>query len=185
MTGMRALATVLTALTLLLLQSALVPLLPAGVPAPAFGALVALHLGLSPRWSLIGQVSAGFFLGYLFDLLAGAPQGTHALLYTLVALLFGRLAKRISVTGILSRAAISFGVSLVVGLAVVCIRALVSRSGGFEGLRWVPVEAAVTALVGPPVLALLERIDGRQEGPRPRGSLHRRRQLGSGHLPLG
>ncbi len=75
--------------------------------------------------------------------------------------------------------------ALVVAVAVVTVRALVSRSGGFAGLRWAPVEAAVTALLGPPVLALLQYIDGKIEQQRTRGGLHRRKALGGGQLPLG
>jgi rod shape-determining protein MreD len=186
--AMRASFTVLLALALLLLQSALVELLPPSLPAPAFGVLVALHVGLSPRWSRTGQVLLAFFTGYLFDLCAGAPHGTHALVYTVTALLVGPLGRRVAVRSFLARTAASFGATLVAGLAVVTIRAIVSRSGGFAGLRWVPVEATFTALVGPVVLGLLERIDGRAEGPRTQSGLHRRRRrvLGrSGQLPLG
>ena len=182
---MRPVLLVFTALVLLLLQSALVHLLPASLPAPAFGLLVVLHLGLSPRWSLIGQVVLAFLLGYLFDLLAGAPHGSHALIYTLTVLAVGRLAVRISVARTLPRVAASFTVALVGALAVVTLRALVSRSGGFAGLHWAPLEALVTALLGPPVLALLEYIDGKNEKQRKRGGLHRRKALGSGQLPLG
>jgi rod shape-determining protein MreD len=182
---MRPLVLILTAIVLLFLQSALVQVLPQAVPAPAFGTLVVLHLGLSPRWSLIGQVVLAFLLGYLFDLLAGAPHGTHALVYTLAALAAGRVALRISVSRVLPRAAASFIVALVVAVAVVTVRALVSRSGGFAGLRWAPVEAAVTALLGPPVLALLQYIYGKIEKQRNRGGLQRRKALGGGQLPLG
>ena len=114
-----------------------------------------------------------------------APHGTHALVYTLAALAAGRLALRISISRVLPRAAASFIVALVVAVAVVTVRALVSRSGGFAGLRWAPVEAAVTALLGPPVLALLQYIDGKIEKQRVRGGLHRRKALGGGQLPLG
>jgi rod shape-determining protein MreD len=182
---LRPIFLVLTALILLLLQSALVQLLPPFWPAPAFGLLVVLHLGLSPRWSLIGQVVLAFLLGYLFDLLAGAPHGTHALVYTLTVLLVGRLAVRVSVSRRLPRVATSFVVALVGALAVVALRALVSRSGGFGGLRWAPAEAAITALLAPPVLALLELIEGKNENQRKRGGLHRRKAMGGGQLPLG
>ena len=149
--------------------------------------LVVLHLGLSPRWSLIGQVVLAFLLGYLFDLLAGAPRGTHALVYTLTVLAVGRLAPRIAGARACCpgrRPASSWRWSA--ALAVVTVRALVSRSGGFAGLRWAPVEAAVTALLGPPVLALLDAHRGQdREASAVRGGLHRRKAMGGGQLPLG
>ena len=182
---LRPLLAALAALILLLVQSALVEVLPQAVPAPAFGILVVLHLALSPRWSLIGQVALAFLFGYLFDLLAGAPHGTHALVFTLTVLAAGRLAQHVAVDRVLRRAAVSFVAALVAALAVVTVRALVSRSGGFAGLRWAPIEAAVTGLLGPPVLALLARIEGKAEKQRIRGGLHRRKALGGGQLPLG
>lgn len=182
---MRPFFAVLTALVLLLLQSALVQVLPQAVPAPAFGILVVLHLGLSPRWSLIGQVAMAFLFGYLFDLLAGAPHGTHALVYTLTVLAVGRLGQHIAVDRLLPRAAASVVVALVGALAVVTVRAMVSRSGGFAGLRWAPIEAVITGLLGPPVLALLARIEGKIGKQRVRGGLHRRKAMGGGQLPLG
>jgi rod shape-determining protein MreD len=182
---MRPALAVLAALVLLLVQSALVQVLPQSVPPPAFGILVVLHLGLSPRWSLIGQVALAFLFGYLFDLLAGAPHGTHALVYTVTVLAVGRLAQHMSVARVLPRMAACFLAALLAALAVVTIRAMVSRSGGFAGLRWAPIEALVTALLGPPVLALLARIEGKIEKQRVRGGLHRRKALGGGQLPLG
>jgi hypothetical protein len=76
-------------------------------------------------------------------------------------------------------------VALVGALAVVTVRALVSRSGGFAGLRWAPLEAVITGLLGPPVLALLALIEGKVGKQRVRGGLHRRKAMGGGQLPLG
>jgi rod shape-determining protein MreD len=182
---MRQTLLVLTALVLLLVQSALAQLLPPSLPPPAFGALVVLHLGMSPRWSLIGQVVLAFVFGYLFDLLAGAPHGSHALVYTLLVLVVGRLGRRISVSRVLPRMAATFIVALAAALAVVTLRALVSRGGGFAGLRWAPVEALVTALLGPPLLALFERIEGKAGKQRIRGAFRRKALGGGGQLPLG
>src|SRR5688572_18352952 len=174
---MRTVVTLFIAVFLLLAQSALAELLPPHLPTPALGVLVILHVGLSPRWTLVGQVLMGFATGYLLDVVSGAPRGTHALVYTLLVLLIGRLAPRVSVRGILVRAAVCFGTALLAALAVLTTRALVSQFGGFAGLRFVPVEAAFTAILGPAVLGLLDRLDGREEGHRGRG-LHR------GGLPL-
>jgi rod shape-determining protein MreD len=182
---MRLSLMVITALVLLLLQSALAQLLPASLPPPAFAVLAVLHLGMSPRWSLVGQVTLAFTFGYLFDLLAGAPHGSHALVFTLIVLAVGRVARRVSVARVLPRMAACFIVALVSATAVVTLRALVSRSGGFIGLRWAPVEAVVTALVGPAVLRLLERIEGKAGKRRIRGAFRRKALGGGGQLPLG
>jgi rod shape-determining protein MreD len=169
---MRTLAVIVVVVALLLVQSVMIGLLPAYLPPPAVGMLVALYLALSQRWSLSAGVVASFATGYLFDLIAGAPGGTHALVYSLVALGIGLLSSRLLLRGYVLRAAACFTVTLLGALLIVAIRAWVTPGGGWGGLRFAPLEAAFTALAGPPLLRLFERVDGRLEGKsRPAGGL--------------
>jgi rod shape-determining protein MreD len=163
---MRALVTVLLAFLLVLLQAAVLALLPMRSPAPAFGLLVALHVGASPRFSATAAVLVSFATGYLYDLCTGAPLGAHALVFMLVTLLSAFLGRRLSLAGIIQKAAASFTVALVGALLLVSVRRLVAPDGpqaGFAGLRQAPLEALLTAIAGPLVLHLLERIDGQIE----------------------
>jgi rod shape-determining protein MreD len=160
---MRTLVLVFVVVALLLVQSVLLGLLPAYAPPPAVGMLVALHVALSPRWSLHAGVVAAFATGYVFDLIAGAPGGTHALVYSLVALGIGLLSSRLLLRGYVLRAAACFALTLMGALLIVAIRAWVTPGAGWGGLRYAPLEAAFTALCGPLLLHLLERVDGRLE----------------------
>ena len=87
----------------------------------------------------------------------------------------------------LPRVAASFVVALVGGAGwSSTLRALVSRSGGFAGLRWAPVEAAMTGAAGRrPCWRCWSGSTGKTEKQRKRGGLHRRKAMGGGQLPLG
>jgi rod shape-determining protein MreD len=163
---MRAALTVLLAFLLVLIQAAVLELLPMRAPAPAFGLLVALHVGTSPRFSAAAAVLVSFCTGYLYDLCAGAPVGAHALVFMLVTLLSAFLGRRLSLAGAIQKAAAGFTVALVGALLLVSVRRLVAPDGpqaGFSGLRQAPLEALLTAIAAPLVLYLLGRIDGQIE----------------------
>jgi rod shape-determining protein MreD len=179
---MRSAATLAVALLLLLLQSLVLEFAPMHVPAPSFGLLVVLHVGLSAKWAVSSAALVGFCTGYLFDLVSGAPRGTHALVFTLMTLFARLLTTRLAVRGFVLKAATSFVASLVAALLIVAVRAVVSPEGGYGGLRIAPFEALLTGVVGPIVLWLLERLDGRLDPARLRVGLSRRRPkpIGSG-----
>lgn len=177
---MRALCIVIVAFLLVLLQAAVLQLLPLRAPAPALGLLVALHVGASPRFSASAAVLVSFATGYLLDLSTGAPRGAHALVFMIVTLLAAFLGRRLSLAGLLQKAAAGFGVSLVGALLLLTVRRLVAGPGstpGFAGLAQAPLEALLTALVAPALLHLLGRIDG-QVQPRPGRNHHRGLPLG-------
>jgi rod shape-determining protein MreD len=158
---MRGLATLFVGFVLLLVQSVLLQLVPVQVPTPAFGVLVALHVGLSPRWTFSSAVFAGFSLGYLFDLVSGTPRGTHTFVYSVLALLASAVGPRVSVRGFFLRASAGFVVTFVGGLLVGGVRAVCESASTAPGFRIILLEAALTGLVGPLVLGLLDRLDRR------------------------
>jgi rod shape-determining protein MreD len=172
---MRSVATLLAALVLLLLQSMVLEFAPLHMVAPSFGLLVVLHVGFSSKWSSSAAALVAFATGYLFDLVSGAPRGTHAFVFVVMSIVCRLLSSRLSTRGFVLKAAIAFAATLLAGLLVVLVRALVSPEGGFAGLRQTPFEALVTALAGPPTLWLLERLDGRLDPARLRVGLARRR----------
>lgn len=165
---MRGLLTLLVSLLLVLLQGTVVQLLPLRAPAPALGMVVAMHVGISTRWTLGSAVVVSFCSGYVFDLVSGAPRGAHALVFVITTLAGTFWAQRLSLRGTFQKAAASFVVALVGALMLVAVRMVVAPEGGrpsFTSLRLAPLEALLTALAGPLVLRLLDRIDGRL-GPR-------------------
>jgi rod shape-determining protein MreD len=179
---MRSAATLLLALLLLLLQSTVLEFAPAHVVTPCIGLLVALHVGLSEKWTTSSAVLVAFCTGYLFDLVSGAPRGVHAFVFVVMCLFARAMAARLAVRGLLFKAAASFVASLLAAVLIVLIRAQVSQEGGFAGLRQAPAEALLTGLLGPPVLWLLGRVEGRLDPERLRVGLSRRRRPAS---PLG
>ena len=178
---MRSAATLVVAYLLLILQSTVLELAPVRMAAPSLGLLVVMHVGLSGKWSLSSGAVVAFATGYLLDLVSGAPQGVHALVFVLMSLFARMLATRIVVTGIVLSAATSFVASLLGAALVVVVRAQVAPEGGYGGLRQAPLEALLTAFAGPVVLGLLRRIDGKVDAARSRVGLQRGpRQLGDG-----
>jgi len=178
---MRSAVTLFVAYLLLILQSTVLELAPVRMAAPSLGLLVALHVGLSPKWSLSSSAVVAFATGYLLDLVSGAPQGVHALVFVLMSIFARILATRVAVTGIVLSAATSFMASLLAAVMIVIVRAQVAPEGGYGGLRQAPFEALLTAFAGPVVLGLLRRIDGRVDAARSRVGLARGpRTLGDG-----
>jgi rod shape-determining protein MreD len=178
---MRSAATLIVAYLLLILQSTVLELAPVRMAAPSLGLLVVMHVGLSPKWSLSSGAVVAFATGYLLDLVSGAPQGVHALVFVLMVLFARILSTRIAVTGIVLTAATGFVASLVAAVLVVIVRAQVEPQGGYGGLRQAPFEALLTAFFAPFVLGLLRRIDGKVDAARSRVGLSRGpRTLGDG-----
>ncbi len=181
---MRALLTLSFALALLLVQSVLLQLLPVSLPTPAFGVLVAMHVGLSSRWTVSSSVVVGFCLGYLFDLVSGTPRGTHALVYSVLALTTALLGPRLTVRGFFLRTATGLIVTLAGGLLVAAVRLLAGSGSPAGGFRIVLLDAALTAALAPLVLALLDRLDGRLDAARGEAGLVARGSKPSGGLEL-
>lgn len=170
---MRSLLTLVVAYLLLILQSTVLQLAPVGVAAPSLGLLVVLYVGLSPKWTVSAASIVALCTGYLLDLVSGAPQGVHALVFILMAVAARALSTRVAVQGLVLGAATSFVASLLAAVLVVMVRAQVAPDSGYGGLRQAPLEALLTGLCGPPVLGLLRRIDGKLEAARARVGLAR------------
>ena len=159
---MRPVVTLAVGLLLLLLQSTVMEFAPVHLVTPSLGLLVVLYVGMAPlQWSPGSAVVVGFCMGYLFDLVSGAPRGVHAFVFVNVALIARMLAWRLAVRGIVLKAATSFVASVIAAVLIVVVRAQISPESGYGGLTQAPIEALLTALAGPPVLWLLARLDGR------------------------
>jgi rod shape-determining protein MreD len=183
---MRSLATLLVGLLLLLLQSTVMEFAPVHLVTPTLGLLTVLYIGLSPlKWAPGSAALVGLSLGYLFDLVSGAPRGVHAFVFLVMALFARVLASRLAVRGVVLKAAAAFVASLLSAVLIVVVRTQVSPETGYGGLRLAPLEALLTAVVGPPVLWLLGRLDGRLDPALLRVGLSRRRAraLGPGLPP--
>jgi rod shape-determining protein MreD len=157
---MRQVVTVVVALLLLLLQSTVLEFAPLFMVTPSLGLLVVLHTGLSPKWPPSQAALVAFCIGYLFDLVSGAPCGVHALVFVIMSIFVRLTATRFAIPRVGIQVLIAFTTSLITALLVVLVRAQVSHAGGYQGLPQAPIEALLTALFAPPVLWLFGRIDG-------------------------
>jgi rod shape-determining protein MreD len=179
---MRSIATLAVGLVLLLLQSTVMEFAPVHLVTPTLGLLVVLYVGMAPlKWTPGSAAVVGFCMGYLFDLVSGAPRGVHALVFVSLALFARVLAWRLAVRGIVLQAAVSFVASILAAFLIVVVRAQISPESGYGGLSQAPLEALLTAVFGPPVLWLLARLDGRLDPALLRVGLARRRARALGH----
>ena len=131
----------MVAYLLLILQSTVLEIAPVRMAAPSLGLLVVLYVGISPKWTISAASIVALCTGYLLDLVSGAPQGVHALVFILVAVAGRALSTRVAVQGIVLSAAASFVASLFGAALVVMVRAQVAPESGYGGLRQAPVEA--------------------------------------------
>ncbi|MCG5054428.1 MAG: rod shape-determining protein MreD [Myxococcales bacterium] len=178
---MRPAAIVIVALVLVLLQSTVLELAPVHIVTPACGLLVVLHAAFSERWSLSSTAMLSFGLGYLFDLVSGAPLGVHAFVYLVMSQLGRVLSTRVVMRGVVLAAGIAFLASLLTGALVIVVRAQINPEGGYEGISETPLEALLTGLFAPPVLWMLRQLEGRLDPARLRVGLARRRRRSLSH----
>lgn len=162
MSATRALVFAGLAYLALLGESALAVVLRAARPifaAPELGLYVVVYLGLCGRGGPIGLTLSALAIGYLRDLLVGAPRGVEALCFALVALLARALHGRV----FLDR----FG-----QLAVVCAGFAIAHTGLVlllasgeaplaAQLRALPPLLASALVFGPITLRALRRVDQR------------------------
>jgi rod shape-determining protein MreD len=160
---MRLAAQVFLAYFLLLVVGALWRLGPFERAIPDLVALCAIYLGLAARDRLAPSMLAAVVMGYLADLLMGAPRGMLAASAALVCLLGHLVQGRLIVRGLLFTAAFSAVVGLISGLLLLGLRAWVGHLSGALGSELVTVllSALFTGLVGPLVFRLCRRVDAR------------------------
>ena len=126
--------------------------------APNLALLVVLFVGLSGRATFAGVVVIACALGYLGDLVSGAPKGVHMSAFALVAMAV-RASQRVLVRGALATAIVAGTFTGLCGLLVIGLRAAVGLGVGFGLLRRVPYEALSTALVAPLAFRGLGRLE--------------------------
>lgn len=161
---MRSATLVLVAYALMLVLGVVWPALPVpilGDTPPDIAAVTAGYLGLTARRGPAGAVGAAVVVGYLADLLSGAPRGLLALSAGLVCVSAIGVQRRILVRGWALTAGFAAASAGLAALASLIIRA--ALHGPVAGLRleaWGLVRLAVAAaLFGPAAIRLYRRID--------------------------
>ncbi|MGE0546449.1 MAG: hypothetical protein AB7O24_21715 [Kofleriaceae bacterium] len=161
---MRTATLVLVAYLACVIVAALWRLLPVGLvrdAVPDLGALTAAYLGLTARRGAAGAVGGAVVLGYLIDLISGAPPGLIALVLGLTGLVARTVQQRILVRGTAMTAGFSAFVALVAAVLMLLIRAVydVSIAGAGTELKHIALTTIATAAAGPLVWRLFRRVD--------------------------
>ncbi len=159
MTGQRTVVLVLVVYALLAIVGALATVLPTRALCPEVALYAALYLGLAVQRSLPLAATTAFVVGYLADLLTGAPKGAFSLTLLLVFLATRMLAVRIDVRGPWRMAGFVAAASIASGLVVTIVRSLVSDVPT-SAIAIVPRQALVNAVFAPLLMSLYRRIGG-------------------------
>ncbi len=128
---------------------------------PDLGALTAAYLGLTSRQRIAPAIGGAVVLGYLIDLISGAPAGFLALVYGLTVLVVRAVQQRIYVRGLPMTIAFSAFVALAAGLVAFAVRATFAVPHGewSIALRNLALVIVATAVTGPLVWRVFRRID--------------------------
>lgn len=132
-----------------------------GDAIPDLGAVTAAYLGLTARRQVAPAVGGAIVLGYLIDLICGAPPGLLALVLALTTLIARTVQQRILVRGAAISIAFSAFVALIAGVVALIVRALYrmpSASLSVE-LGHLAQVALATAVLGPIGWRMFRRID--------------------------
>jgi rod shape-determining protein MreD len=128
---------------------------------PDLGALTAAYLGLTARRQVSPAIGGAVVLGYLVDLISGAPAGLVALVLGLTTLVARAVQQRILVRGAVISVAFSAFVALLVGILSWLVREIyqVPTAAFAVELRHLAGVTIATAIIGPLVWRLFRRID--------------------------
>jgi len=156
-------AQVFLAYFMLLVVGALWRLGPFERAIPDLVALCAVYLGLAARERLAPSMLAAVVMGYLADLLMGAPRGLLAAGAAVMCLAGHLVQGRLIVRGTLFTMALSASVGLTSGLVLMALRAWAGRLAGPIGSELVTLvlSALFTGAIGPLVFRLCRRVDAR------------------------
>ena len=158
--------TLLVAFGLLLLtaQAALATLAPMHTFAPNLVLPIVLCLGVSADVYMVRGALISFVLGYLLDAFCGNPMGLQTFVMVAVFMLARGAAFRLFPHGPLFSALLTFGMAVISGFAVLALRAIFEKQSEmltYDSGRTARIlfqSAATTALLAPPLFAVVRRI---------------------------
>jgi rod shape-determining protein MreD len=128
---------------------------------PELGALTAAYLGLTARRNLTPGVGGSVAIGYLVDVVSGAPAGLAALVLGITCLITRSAQQRILVRGAAMTIGFSAFVALVAGVVGLIARAVagIPVAAISVELSHLALVVFATALIGPLVWRIFRRID--------------------------
>jgi len=128
---------------------------------PDLGALTAAYLGLTARRQVSPAIGGAIVLGYLIDLISGAPPGLVALVLALTTLVARAVQQRILVRGAAISIAFSAFVALLAGVLALLVRGVyrIPAAAFSVELGHRAAVTLATAIIGPLVWRIFRRID--------------------------
>lgn len=132
-----------------------------GDAIPDIGALTAAYLGLTAHRRVSPAIAGAIMLGYLIDLISGAPPGLMALVLALTTLIARAVQQRILVRGATLSIVFSAFVAQVAGVLAVVVRMLYQMPTATFAVEVIHIwlVTIATAILGPLVWRMFRRID--------------------------
>ena len=159
---------------LLVLESSLATLVPVHAVAPNLLLPLAIYLGVTHEIPLVRGAGTSFVLGYLLDTFCGNTMGLHTFVLSATFMVARGAGLRLFLRGPAFQIVSTFVVALAAFGTILALRAIfeanaiptsvwdepVGVAGGLEvTARLLLVPALVTALVSPPLFAVVRRIE--------------------------
>ncbi len=145
---------------LFVVGQSVVALWTGGTVVPNLALLVVLHVGLSGKGDIVGAVGAAIALGYIADVVAGAPSGLSATTLGIAMIAARAASTRLLLVSVWHEMAVAFAVTL---LGHLLEWGLVGSLFGGEAPRAAVLfsSAIGTALLSPIVFYLCRFVDRR------------------------
>lgn len=160
---MRTATLVLIAYALCVIMGAIWRLLPGPIvdAIPDIGALTAAYLGLTVRRDVAAALAGSVVLGYLRDVVTGAPGGFFALVLAITCLIARAVQQRLYVRGPGMTIAFSAFVAVASSFVAIAVRTGFHIPGAALSveLHDMAIVAVATAVVGPMVWRMFRRVD--------------------------
>lgn len=160
---MRSVAHIVAAFLLMVLLGALWRMTPFEVLVPDVALIFALYLGVSARSYLWDATAAVLMIGYLHDLLAGAPRGMSSLVLGVIAILCRIASTRLLLRGSLFVGVFTFLGGVLSGVLVMGVRLYFGAGLGPVSRELMTCfgSALLTAVLAPLVFKICRVIDAR------------------------
>ncbi|HET6612974.1 MAG TPA: hypothetical protein VFG83_13330 [Kofleriaceae bacterium] len=163
---MTILAQVLVFYVLLVVVNGLWRLLPAAGIAPDLAVIAAVYFGLISQRPVAASTAGAIAVGYIADVLFGAPRGSFALAAGVVCVVCHLVGQRILIGGWLSAALVTAGAAVLADMVVILARTG-TAAGSLPGESFgaLCLGALMTAALAVPVFRLGRFVDGRISHP--------------------
>lgn len=145
---------------LLVVEGAIMLILPLRAFAPDLALLVVIAIALSRRGTAPTHGAFACALGYVADVVSGGPRGLLAFTFVTMSLVGRFFSRRVYVDRWWGRMMAAAACTALSGALTVATHALMVESSTVRSMALVPTHAAVTAAAAPLVVGLCRQVDG-------------------------